>query len=83
MIKIRCKKCNKELESHPAQTRCCGCENLTSIKDDKITGLDLSLVELISFPTKPKNNSYFTKEELADQEARRSRKVKRLEFEIR
>lgn len=83
MIKIRCKKCNKELESHPVQTRCCGCENLTSIKDDKITGLDLSLVELISFPTKTKNNSYFTKEELADQEARRSRKVKRLEFEIR
>jgi Zn finger protein HypA/HybF involved in hydrogenase expression len=32
MLKIRCKKCNKELISHPAKTQCCGCENMTIVK---------------------------------------------------
>ena len=83
MIKIRCKKCNKELESHPVQTKCCGCDNLTTVRGDKISGVDLSLVELISFPTKTTNTSYFTKEELAEQEARRNRKVRKMEFDVR
>lgn len=85
MLKIRCKNCNVILESYSAQTKCCGCDNLTTIKEDKITALDLSLVELISNTNikKKLNNSHFTPEELAYQESRRTRKVKRLEFDIK
>ena len=83
MIRVRCKACNKELESHPGQTKSCGCDNYTSVKDDKISAIDLSLVELISSPSKKTNNSYLSKEDLFDQEQRRNRKVKRLEFEIK
>ena len=84
MLKIRCKMCNKELHSHPTQIKCCVCDNLTTVKDDKITALDLSLVELIS-NTNQKNNSssVFTREDLAYQESRRNRKVRKMEFEIK
>jgi formate dehydrogenase maturation protein FdhE len=83
MLKIRCKMCNKELNSIPGQTKCCGCDNLTSIKDDKISALDLSLVELIAIPSTKTSNSYLTKEDLREQEQRRNRKVRKLEFEIK
>lgn len=86
MIKIRCKGCNVELESHPIKTRCCGCENLTTVRDDKITALDLTLVEMISNTNKRQrqnNHSVFTPSELEYQESRRNRKIKKLEFEIK
>lgn len=84
MLKVRCKMCNKELYSHTTQVKCCGCDNLTTVKDDKITALDLSLVELIT-NTNQKNNtsSVLSKEDLAYQEARRNRKVRKMEFEIK
>ena len=84
MIKIRCKNCNREIESHPSQTKCCGCDNFTTIKGEKVSALDLSLVELI-LNSNDKNNkkSVLTKEDLAYQEERRKRKVKKLEFEVR
>jgi hypothetical protein len=84
MLKIRCKMCNKELHSHPTQTKCCGCDNLTTVKDDKITALDLTLVELISKPDQKNNSSsLFTREDLAYQESRRNRKIRKMEFEIK
>ena len=84
MLKIRCKMCNKELHSHPTQIKCCGCDNLTTVKDDKITALDLSLVELISNKNQKNNSSsVFTREDLAYQESRRNRKVRKMEFEIK
>jgi hypothetical protein len=86
MLKIRCKRCNVELESHPTKTKCCGCENMTTVRDDKITALDLTLVEMISNTTKKQKqieSSFFTPSELEYQESRRNRKVRKMEFEIR
>jgi hypothetical protein len=83
MLKIRCKNCNIILESHPSKTRCCGCDNLTTIKGETITALDLSLVELITTNQVKASKSSFTREDLAYQEERRNRKVRKLEFEIR
>jgi hypothetical protein len=84
MLKVRCKMCNKELHSHPTQTKCCGCDNLTTVKDDKITALDLSYVELISNTYNKSNQStVLTKEDIAWQEARRNRKIRKMEFEVR
>ncbi len=83
MIKIRCKNCNVELNSHPIKTKCCGCDNLTTVTGEKISALDLTLVELIDSDYKKDIKSVFSREDLAYQEARRNRKIKRLDFEIR
>ena len=84
MLKIRCKNCNKELESHPTKTRCCGCDNMTTIKGESITAIDLTLVEIItSSYNKKKSNNILTSEDIAWQEARKNRKVRKMEFDIK
>ena len=83
MIKVRCKNCNVELDSHPTQTKCCGCDNLTTVTRDKITGLDLSLVELITSTKDRSFKNILSKEDLMYQESRRNRKIKKLQFEIK
>ena len=83
MLKIRCKNCNRILEAHPSQTKCCGCDNLTSIKNETITAIDLTKVEIVSNIIKKESNSVLSREDLAFQESRKNRKVRKLEFEIR
>lgn len=83
MIKIRCKNCNTILESHSSHTRCCGCDNLTTIKNETITAIDLTKVEIVSNILKKESNSVLSREDLAFQESRKNRKVRKLEFEIR
>ena len=83
MIKIRCKNCNVELESHPIKTKCCGCDNVTTITGEKITALDLSLVELIISGKDNASKTVLSREDLLYQESRRNRKVKKLEFEVK
>ena len=82
-LKIRCRSCNRELEGHPSKTVTCGCSNMATIRGDKISALDLSnIVMLNSIQTKPKSG-VLTSEDIAWQEARRQRKVRRLDFEVR
>lgn len=83
-LRIRCKSCNKELEGHSGKTISCGCPNMaTIVNNTKITALDLSnVVMLNSINTKTKSG-VLTNEDIAWQEARRQRKVKRLDFEVR
>lgn len=83
MNKIRCKVCNTELDSHPTKTKCCGCPNMTTVKGDTITANDLSKVIMISNDCENKKTSVLSNEDLAYQNARRSRKVRKLDFEIR
>ena len=83
MLTIRCKNCNKELISHPTQTKCCGCSNMTAIRGDSISAIDLSKVVMIESNKEVKNTNFLTSEDIAWQEARRNRKVRKLDFEIR
>jgi phage FluMu protein Com len=84
MLKIRCKICNKELLSHPTQTKCCGCDNMATIKGETITAIDLTNVEMISnLNQKNNSSSIFSREDLAYQESRRNRKIRKMEFEIK
>jgi hypothetical protein len=83
MITIRCKNCNAILESHPTQTKCCGCDNLTTIKNETISALDLTKVEIVSNIIKKEKKQFLSKEDLVFQESRKNRKIKKLEFEIR
>jgi hypothetical protein len=82
-IRIRCRSCNKELEGHPTKTISCGCPNMASIRGDRISAVDLSdVVMLNSLGTKQKSG-VLTQEDIAWQEARRQRKVRKLDFEVR
>ena len=82
-LRIRCRSCGKELEGHPSKTISCGCPNMATIRGDKISAVDLSnIVMLNSYHNKTKTG-ILTNEDLAFQEARRQRKVKRLDFEVR
>ena len=81
-IKVRCRSCGVELEGRSNKTVSCGCSNMTTIRGDKITAVDLSQVVMV--------NSYGSEEttklsaqDIAWQEARRNRKVRKLDFDVR
>jgi protein-arginine kinase activator protein McsA len=81
-LTIRCKSCNKELTSS-AKRKTCGCPNQATICGDKITAVDLSQVVVTGGLTKKQSSSILTQDDLAFQEARRQRKVRKMEFEVR
>lgn len=84
MLKILCKACNTELISHPTQARSCGCLNMTMVLNDRITANDLSLVQIISgVENKKSSTNLLSAEDLAFQEERRKRKVRKLDYEVR
>lgn len=84
MLVVRCKNCNIEIVSS-TQGNTCGCTNMTMVRNDVISAKDLSLVEIISgIPRKRTSDyQYLTKEDLAWMEERKSRKVRKLDFEVR
>ena len=82
MISIRCKDCNKELLGHPSKTVTCGCPNMATIRGGVISALDLSRIVMLNSIQKEQKN-VLSSQDIAWQEARRQRKVKRLDFEIR
>ena len=83
MISIRCKDCNKELTGHQSKTVTCGCPNMATIRGDKISAVDLSQVVMLNSYHNKTKSGVLTNEDLAFQEARKQRKVRRLDFEVR
>ena len=83
MIVIRCKECGVELTSHATKTRCCGCSNMATVRGETITALDLSKIVMVSSNASNQKSSVFSNEDLEYQNARRNRKVRRLDFEVR
>ena len=79
MIKIKCRMCGKEVHGSGS----CGCPNMASIRNDKITATDLSMVVMIESNHTTTPNKYLTNSDLLWQEERRKRKVKKLDFEVR
>jgi len=82
-IKIRCRSCNREIEGHPSRTVSCGCSNMATIRGGVISATDLSLVVMLNTPNTKKSNNILTNDDIAWQESRRQRKVRRLDFEVR
>ena len=82
MITVRCKECNKEITSG-IHVQSCGCPNMMTVTEDKITAEDLSLVLLLNGKEKVKNTGFLTETDLKYQEARRQRRVRKLNFEVR
>ena len=85
MLVVRCRECNKEITSHETQARSCGCSNMTTVKGDSVTAVDLSKVLMIQSSNKKqsKNTNVLSPQDLNFQEERRKRKVRKLDFEVR
>ena len=82
-LRIRCRSCGKEIEGHQTKTVTCGCPNMATIRGDKISALDLSKVVMLNSLKENSKTNVLTSQDIAWQEARRQRKVRRLDFEIR
>ncbi len=83
MLKIRCKNCGKELTSS-TKLQVCGCPNMMTLIEDKITANDLSQVVMLSSSKySSKKQSVFSRTELEYQESRKNRKIKKLDFEVK
>lgn len=83
MVNVRCKSCGIELTSHPVKTKCCGCNNMTTVKGDTITAIDLSKVVMVSSDKNDSRKNILSAKDLEYQESRRNRKINKLDFEIR
>ena len=84
MLVVRCKSCGKELSSDNGKSQCCGCPNMTSIVGDKITAVDLSQAVIVKMRVDEKSNqTSFSSSDVAWQESRRQRKVRKMDFEVR
>ena len=82
-LKIRCRSCGKEIEGHLTKTVSCGCSNMATIRGDKISAVDLSQVVMLNSIKENQRKGVLTSQDIAWQEARRQRKVRRLDFEVR
>jgi len=81
-IKVRCRSCGKEVESLSGKTVTCGCSNMVTISGDVISAVDMAKVVMLNTSSR-KEKTGLTTEQLAWQESRRNRKVRKLDFEIR
>ena len=82
-IKIRCRSCGKELEGHPSKTVCCGCPNMTTIRGDKISAVDLSNVVMLNSYHPKNKKEVLSSEDILWHEQRKQRKVRKMNFETR
>ena len=82
-IKVRCRSCGKELEGHPSKTVSCGCPNMTTIRGDRISAVDLDQVVMLNFNQPKDKRGVLTQQDIEWQEQRRQRKVRKMNFEVR
>ena len=78
MIKVRCLDCNREV----TDGKSCGCPNMVTVKGDTVTAVDLTRTIMVR-SNQAKEKSALSPDDLAFQEKRRKRKVRKLDFEVR
>ena len=81
MIVVRCKQCNTEVKSN-SQTKTCGCPNMLTVTGDTFSAVDLTSIVVVR-SNQEKEKDGLTSQDLAWQEQRRKRKVRKLDFEVR
>ena len=82
MLVVQCKDCRKELTSS-SQSKSCGCPNMMTVKGDSVTAVDLTRVIMLQSTSEKVKKDALSPSELAWQEQRRKRKVRKLDFEVR
>ena len=81
MIVVRCKQCNTEVKSD-SHFKSCGCPNMLTVNEDTFTAVDLTSVIVVR-SNQSKEKDGLTSQDLAWQEQRRKRKVRKLNFVVR
>ena len=79
MIVVRCKDCNTEV----VDGKSCGCSNMVTVKGDVVSAIDLTRTIMVRSSSNIKETNALSASDLAYQEQRRKRKVRKLDFEIR
>ena len=78
MIVVRCRDCNTEV----VDGKSCGCPNMVTVKGDVVSAVDLTRTIVVR-SNKVEEKTALTSEDLAYQEKRRKRKVRKLNLEVR
>ena len=82
-LRVQCRVCGKELEGNSGKTYSCGCPNMMTVRGNTVSAVNMSdVIMLTSHTQKPKKEG-LTQQDIEWQEARRKRKVRKLDFEIR
>ena len=81
MIVVRCKQCNTEVKSD-SQSKSCGCPNMLTVTGDTFSAVDLTSIVVVR-SNQEKQKDGLTSQDLAWQEQRRKRKIRKLDFEVR
>ena len=81
-IRVRCRPCGKEVQGRSGKSVSCGCSNMTTVKGDVISAVDLSKVIMLNTYS-VNENAGLSSEQLEWQESRRKRKIRKMDFEIR
>ena len=84
MLIVRCKSCSKEITGQGNHVVSCGCPNMTTVNGDSVTAVDLTKGVMISSYHKNKSKqNVLSDSDIAWQEERRKRKIRKLDFEVR
>ena len=81
-LRVQCRVCGKELQGNSGKTYSCGCPNMMTVRGDTVSAVNMSDVIMLS-SAKKRENVGLSQQDLDWQEARRKRKVRKLDFEIR
>jgi len=81
-LRVQCRVCGKELQGNSGKTYSCGCSNMMTVRGDTVSAVNMSDVIMLS-SAKKRENVGLSKQDLDWQEARRKRKVRKLDFEVR
>ena len=82
-LRVQCRVCGKELQGNSGKTYSCGCSNMMTVRGDTVSAVDMSDVIMLNSHAPKIKNDELTQQDLDWQEARRKRKVRRLDFEVR
>ena len=82
-LKVQCRVCGKELQGNSGKTLSCGCPNMMTVRGDVVSAVDMSDVIMLNSHTQKVKKDGLTQQDIEWQEARRKRKVRKLDFEVR
>ena len=82
-LRVQCGVCGKELQGNSGKTYSCGCSNMMTVRGNTVSAVDMSQVIMLNSHTPKRVNEGLTQQDIEWQEARRKRKVRKLDFEIR
>ena len=82
-LRVQCRVCGKELQGNSGKTHSCGCSNMMTVRGDVVSAVDMSDVIMFNSHAPKIKNDGFTQQDLDWQEARRKRKVRKMNFEVR